>query len=143
MVRGRFTWKFHLTHPVIDELCRLKKRVLPPGQIKEMLKLQVPAAQCFDTYLRPKAPRPYERYIGSGARWRYFSAALSSLSGTILFYLPSLLVFGAMLGELFHLHSNAMAKCARPAQLPLAILQRFGGIFFENIQHLCFLQTLH
>jgi len=78
----------------IDRLFELKYHSAPSGEIEEMLGLKGREAQRFHSFLTTEAPRPYRKYEGPGARWRYFghacilleSAGVSLLLDPVLSY---------------------------------------------------------
>lgn len=78
----------------LDSLFRMKREPRPAGAICDELALSGERAERFLQYLTPEKPRPYERYDGDGARWRYFGHAcilleaqgVSILSDPVLSY---------------------------------------------------------
>lgn len=58
-----------------DELFRMKREPKPFDKVRDMLELNDEDAGLFQTFLTTEPPRPYERYNGPGARWRYFGHA--------------------------------------------------------------------
>jgi L-ascorbate metabolism protein UlaG (beta-lactamase superfamily) len=61
--------------PKIDSLFQMKTTPRPAGEIQERLGLTSEQSQYFETLLTEGPPPPYERYCGTGARWRYFGHA--------------------------------------------------------------------
>jgi L-ascorbate metabolism protein UlaG (beta-lactamase superfamily) len=59
----------------VDRLFELKKRASSFAEIKDALGLADEDDEVFRSFLTPAAPRPYEKYEGKGARWRYFGHA--------------------------------------------------------------------
>ena len=58
-----------------DRLFELKNQPATFAQIKDMLDLPDKDDAVFRSFLTVDPPRPYERYEGKGARWRYFGHA--------------------------------------------------------------------
>jgi L-ascorbate metabolism protein UlaG (beta-lactamase superfamily) len=59
----------------IDDLFHMKHRPTTFDLVRERLNLSESDAQRFRTFLTPEPPRPYAKYEGEGARWRYFGHA--------------------------------------------------------------------
>lgn len=59
----------------LDALFRMKHDALRLGTIREMLGLNDEDARRFESFLTPEKPKPYAKYEGPGARWRYFGHA--------------------------------------------------------------------
>lgn len=59
----------------LDKLSRLKNRPCALGEICDTLGLSDSRANSFRTLLTTDKPRPYSKYEGNGARWRYFGHA--------------------------------------------------------------------
>jgi L-ascorbate metabolism protein UlaG (beta-lactamase superfamily) len=78
----------------LDSLFRMKREARPAGEICDELALSGERAEQFLRYLTTDRPRPYEKYDGQGARWRYFGHAcillesngVSILSDPVLSY---------------------------------------------------------
>lgn len=78
----------------IDKLFELKYKPAPFGEIRETLDLKGDDIARFSSFLTTKTPRPYPKYEGRGARWRYFghacilleSAGVSVLLDPVLSY---------------------------------------------------------
>jgi L-ascorbate metabolism protein UlaG (beta-lactamase superfamily) len=78
----------------LDSLFRMKHESRPANAICDELGLSSERAEHFLQYLTSEKPRPYERYDGDGARWRYFGHAcillethgISILSDPVLSY---------------------------------------------------------
>jgi L-ascorbate metabolism protein UlaG (beta-lactamase superfamily) len=66
-------WRF--ADPRIDQLFRLKTRPMPWDELVERLDLTDAEQSGMGAFFTPAAPPPYERYTGSGVRWRYFGHA--------------------------------------------------------------------
>ena len=58
-----------------DQLFRMKSIPASSDEIKELLGLSGEAALRFQSFLTSEVPKPYARYEGEGARWRYFGHA--------------------------------------------------------------------
>ena len=58
-----------------DRLFQLKNQTATFAQIKDMLDLPDEDDEVFRSFLTSDPPRPYQRYEGKGARWRYFGHA--------------------------------------------------------------------
>jgi L-ascorbate metabolism protein UlaG (beta-lactamase superfamily) len=69
----------HLRIPFADErtdrLFQLKRQPATFSQIKDFLELPDDDDEVFRSFLTTDAPRPYQKYEGKGARWRYFGHA--------------------------------------------------------------------
>src|SRR4029077_809183 len=69
----------HLRIPFADEqtdrLFQLKNQPATFSQIKDMLDLSEQDGEVFKSFLTSNPARPYQRYEGKGARWRYFGHA--------------------------------------------------------------------
>jgi len=59
----------------IDELFKMKKEPQTFSHIKDLLGFGNEYDATFKTFLTPDKPASYERYMGDGARWRYFGHA--------------------------------------------------------------------
>jgi len=59
----------------LDALFRMKHTPSPFESIREELNLNDEDAQRFRSFLTTEKPRPYAKYQGPGARWRYFGHA--------------------------------------------------------------------
>jgi len=59
----------------IDALFRMKTEPSSFGSIREVLHLTDEDAGRFRSFLTEEKPRPYAKYDGQGARWRYFGHA--------------------------------------------------------------------
>lgn len=59
----------------LDALFRMKHEALPVESIRGMLQLADDDIERFDSFLTTEKPKPYTRYEGLGARWRYFGHA--------------------------------------------------------------------
>jgi len=59
----------------IDELFRMKRKPASFDFVRETLNLNDQDAERFKDFLTTEAPRPYAKYQGEGARWRYFGHA--------------------------------------------------------------------
>lgn len=68
-------WRHRFDDPAVDALFRLKSQPQPYGVIRDTLEIGDGSADLFETLLTPEPPRPYERYQGPTARWRYFGHA--------------------------------------------------------------------
>jgi len=58
-----------------DRLFQLKNRPATLSQIQDMLDLPHEDEKVFRSFLTSNPTRPYQRYEGKGARWRYFGHA--------------------------------------------------------------------
>jgi L-ascorbate metabolism protein UlaG (beta-lactamase superfamily) len=58
-----------------DELFLMKRQPRSFEAIRDMLELSDQDATLFRRFLTTEAPSPYQRYCGTGARWRYFGHA--------------------------------------------------------------------
>jgi L-ascorbate metabolism protein UlaG (beta-lactamase superfamily) len=80
--------------PQLDRLFLMKREPRDAASICDELALSGDAAEQFLKLLTPERPRPYEKYDGQGARWRYFGHAcillesngVSILSDPVLSY---------------------------------------------------------
>ena len=61
--------------PALDDLFRMKVASMTLSKIREKLNLNEKDAAKLRTFLTSEAPKPYSRYEGDGARWRYFGHA--------------------------------------------------------------------
>jgi len=61
--------------PALDDLFRMKVASTTLSRIREKLNLDEKGAAKLRTLLTTEAPKPYLRYEGDGARWRYFGHA--------------------------------------------------------------------
>ena len=61
--------------PALDDLFRMKGASMTLSKIREKLNLDEKDAAKLRTFLTTEAPKPYSRYEGDGARWRYFGHA--------------------------------------------------------------------
>jgi L-ascorbate metabolism protein UlaG (beta-lactamase superfamily) len=59
----------------IDDLFRMKRQPATFDFVRETLSLNDEDAGRFRSFLTPDPPRPYAKYAGDGARWRYFGHA--------------------------------------------------------------------
>jgi L-ascorbate metabolism protein UlaG (beta-lactamase superfamily) len=59
----------------LDSLFRMKNEPAPFAEIRDALALSDNDAERFRSFLTPDKPKPYARYEGPGARWRYFGHA--------------------------------------------------------------------
>ncbi len=59
----------------LDQLVALKTTAAPWTAIRDRLPISDDRMQLFRTFFQEEAPKPYEPYAGSGARWRYFGHA--------------------------------------------------------------------
>ena len=59
----------------LDALFRMKSEPTPFDKIRDMLALGDDEAQRFRSFLTTETRKPYVRYDGPGARWRYFGHA--------------------------------------------------------------------
>ena len=59
----------------IDKLFRMKNEPASFEFVREALDLNDEDANRFRSFLTPEPPRPYAKYDGKGARWRYFGHA--------------------------------------------------------------------
>jgi L-ascorbate metabolism protein UlaG (beta-lactamase superfamily) len=59
----------------LDYLFRLKSEPATLAQIKNALSFPDEDDEAFESFLTATPPRPYEKYSGKGARWRYFGHA--------------------------------------------------------------------
>jgi L-ascorbate metabolism protein UlaG (beta-lactamase superfamily) len=59
----------------LDSLFRMKNEPAPFAEIRDALALNDKDAERFRSFLTPDKPKPYARYEGPGARWRYFGHA--------------------------------------------------------------------
>ncbi|MGH9430461.1 MAG: MBL fold metallo-hydrolase [Terriglobia bacterium] len=59
----------------LDALFRMKSEPSSFEAIRDTLGLSGEDAERFRAFLTPEKPRPYPRYEGDGARWRYFGHA--------------------------------------------------------------------
>jgi len=59
----------------LDTLFRMKREPCTLAEIRDALGLDAGGEQRFRSFLTTEKPRPYERYDGDGARWRYFGHA--------------------------------------------------------------------
>ena len=59
----------------IDKLFRMKHEPASCACVRETLGLNDEDAQRFQNFLTAEKPRPYGKYDGEGARWRYFGHA--------------------------------------------------------------------
>jgi L-ascorbate metabolism protein UlaG (beta-lactamase superfamily) len=59
----------------IDALFAMKREPLALGEIKEQLGFSQDYDAMFESLLTDESPRPYAKYSGTGARWRYFGHA--------------------------------------------------------------------
>jgi L-ascorbate metabolism protein UlaG (beta-lactamase superfamily) len=59
----------------IDALFRMKHEPASFEAIREMLNLSESEAQRFRSFVTTDKPKPYAKYSGAGARWRYFGHA--------------------------------------------------------------------
>ena len=59
----------------IDKLFRMKNEPASLDSVCETLDLNDEDANRFRSFLTPELPRPYAKYEGEGARWRYFGHA--------------------------------------------------------------------
>ncbi len=87
-------FNFPFSSEKYDFLFRLKDTPATFGEIQKTLELQGDDALRFQSFLTPEAPKPYPKYDGPGARWRYFghacilmeSAGVSVLMDPVLSY---------------------------------------------------------
>ncbi|HLZ12928.1 MAG TPA: MBL fold metallo-hydrolase [Candidatus Acidoferrum sp.] len=61
--------------PALDDLFRMKGAPTTLSKIREKLHLNEKDAAKLRTFLTTETPKPYSRYEGDGARWRYFGHA--------------------------------------------------------------------
>jgi L-ascorbate metabolism protein UlaG (beta-lactamase superfamily) len=77
--RFKETGNVHLKIPFaseqVDRLFKLKDEPATFAEIKKMLSLADEDDEVFRTLLTTTPPRPYSKYEGKGARWRYFGHA--------------------------------------------------------------------
>jgi L-ascorbate metabolism protein UlaG (beta-lactamase superfamily) len=66
-------WSFD--DPRVDDLFRLKTEPRPWSWIRDRCDIADTDAATFRSFLTPEPAAPYERYAGSGLRWRYFGHA--------------------------------------------------------------------
>ena len=59
----------------VDHLFHLKTAPRTVSEIRDKLPLPDDSAGRFRQLLTEEAPKPYEKYLGEGARWRYFGHA--------------------------------------------------------------------
>ena len=59
----------------IDKLFRMKHQPATFDVVRETLNLNDKDATRFRSFLTPEPPKPYAKYDGEGARWRYFGHA--------------------------------------------------------------------
>ena len=59
----------------IDKLFRMKHQPATFDAVREALNLNDEDAKRFRSFLTPEPPKPYAKYDGEGARWRYFGHA--------------------------------------------------------------------
>lgn len=59
----------------LDKLFRMKSEASSFDAIRDELKLSGEEAKRFRSFLTTENPRPYSKYEGEGARWRYFGHA--------------------------------------------------------------------
>jgi L-ascorbate metabolism protein UlaG (beta-lactamase superfamily) len=59
----------------LDTLFRMKNEPSTFGTIRDTLELNGEDAERFRSFLTTENPRPYAKYEGEGARWRYFGHA--------------------------------------------------------------------
>jgi len=59
----------------LDKLFELKYRPAELNQIAEILNLSEEDTRRFHSFLTTEQPKPYPKYEGTGARWRYFGHA--------------------------------------------------------------------
>jgi L-ascorbate metabolism protein UlaG (beta-lactamase superfamily) len=59
----------------IDALFRMKNEPSSFGAIRDILHLGDGATERFRSFLTTEVPKPYAKYEGAGARWRYFGHA--------------------------------------------------------------------
>ena len=58
-----------------DQLFRMKSSAAPFEEIRQAFGLKDEEAERFRALFTTDAPKPYEKYDGAGARWRYFGHA--------------------------------------------------------------------
>ena len=61
--------------PELDLLFRAKNAPVDANELCERLRLSPEAEKVFRSFLTTEAPKPYQKYSGPGARWRYFGHA--------------------------------------------------------------------
>ncbi len=59
----------------IDALARMKHEATTLAALRETLELSSDDEQLFRSFLTTEQPKPYPKYDGDGARWRYFGHA--------------------------------------------------------------------
>jgi len=59
----------------VDALARMKHEPTTLAALRETLELSSEDEQLFRSFLTTEQPRPYPKYDGDGARWRYFGHA--------------------------------------------------------------------
>jgi L-ascorbate metabolism protein UlaG (beta-lactamase superfamily) len=63
------------TSEKVDALARMKHEPTTLAALRETLELTSDDEQLFRSFLTSEAPKPYPKYDGDGARWRYFGHA--------------------------------------------------------------------
>jgi L-ascorbate metabolism protein UlaG (beta-lactamase superfamily) len=63
------------SHPVIDQLFKMKRTPGDYSEIKKILKIKPEQEALFDSFFTLKVPEKYEQYSGPGIRTRYFGHA--------------------------------------------------------------------
>lgn len=72
---GSVQLNFPFASEQLEALYRLKQSPSTFSAIRDALDLDEKDAATFSGFLTKDKPRPYQRYSGSGARWRYFGHA--------------------------------------------------------------------
>lgn len=73
---GSLHLKKSFDSPAVDGLFALKSTPAKFSDIRDMLEINEESdAELLTTLLTPSPPKPYQKYEGSGVRWRYFGHA--------------------------------------------------------------------
>ena len=67
--------RFPFGSPAADELFKMKRTPRPYELVQEITNVPESDAALLRSFFTPTPPKPYQRYTGSGLRWRYFGHA--------------------------------------------------------------------
>jgi L-ascorbate metabolism protein UlaG (beta-lactamase superfamily) len=89
---GEVDLKVAFADPSIDKLFKLKTEQRPFCDIFNSIDVPEKSRELFQSYFTSERPKPYERYDGSGVRWRYFGHAciLIETAGVSILFDPVL-----------------------------------------------------